>query len=236
MERMRTIGLSLSLAAVLIFSAAGTLSAQTTEESLRQNFPNVKFEKIQPSPIKGIYEVIMKGGVIYYAPESQSIISGEIYAKDGRNLTQERRMEMIRGKVKDIPLEKGLKMGTGPSTVIEFSNPDCSYCRQASKYLAGKKDLTRYVFFLPFNPQTERKVKQILCAADRVKAYEDFMTGKPDTQKMEVCNSKEIDELMKVHKDLAQHLGINATPFFVIGDQVVQGADMPALERLLGKK
>jgi len=233
---MRKIGLLLSLSAVLIFSAAGPVSAQSPEESLRQNFPNVKFEKINPTPIKGIYEVIHKGGILYYAPESQSIISGEIYGKDGRSITQDRRLEIIRGKVKDIPLEKAMKMGAGSQTVIEFSNPDCSYCRQASKYLSGKKDLTRYVFFLPFNPQTERKVKQILCAADRAKAYEEAMEGKPDFQKKEVCNSKEIDELMKTHKEVAQRLGINATPFFVIGDQVVQGADMAALERLLGKK
>jgi len=240
---MRKLGILLSLAMIWVFSVPATAAARTPEESLRQNFPHVKFEKMNPTPIKGIYEVVLKNGILYYAPESQSIISGEIYMKNGRNVTREKLDEMdkkrlttIKERQKEIPLEKGLKIGTGTHTVIEFSNPDCSYCRQAAKYLAGRTDMTRYVFFLPFSPQAGRKVKQILCAADRVKAYEEVMTGNPDNKQPDVCSSKDVDELAALHKTLAQSLGINATPFFFIDGQVVQGADIPAIEKLIGKK
>jgi len=226
----------LSSALFFIMATSGMANAQTPEESLRQNFPQIKYEKIAPSPVKGLYEVVTKTGILYYAPESQHILTGEIYIKDGRSLTQERRLEILREKQKDIPLEKGLKMGTGRHKIIEFSNPDCSYCRKASKYLAARTDITRYVFFLPFSPQTDGKVKYILCASDKAKAYEEAMTGKLDDQKFATCDKKDVEETIRMHKELAQSLGIEATPFFFIDGQVVQGADMPAIEKLLGPK
>jgi thiol:disulfide interchange protein DsbC len=221
---------------IFLLVVVGTAGAQTPEESLKKNFPQIKADKITPTPISGIFEVITKNGILYYAPQTQNIISGEIYAKDGRSLTQERRLELMRVKEKEIPLEKGMKMGTGAHKVIEFSNPDCSYCRKASQYLAERKDITRYVYFLPFSQQTEGKIKYILCATDKAKAYEEAMTGKLDDQKFAVCENKDIDELVKTHRELAQRLGIDATPFFFIDGQVVQGADIPAIEKLLGAK
>lgn len=228
--------LYLLIGVIVIALAAGTSSAQNPEASLRKNFPRIVYEKIISSPIPGIFEVITKNGIFYYVPETQMIIDGEIYTKDNRNLTQERRAEMLRAKQKDIPLDKGLKMGSGAHTIIEFSNPDCSYCRKASAFLAGRTDLTRHVFFLPFSPQTEKKVKYILCSTDKAKAYEEAMTGKLDDEKFTVCDSKDIPDLVKTHREIAGTLGINATPFFFIDGQVVQGADMPVLEKLLGKK
>lgn len=229
--------LYLLTAAIIISLAIGTASfAQSPEASLRKNFPQIPFEKVTPSPITGVYEVITKNGILYYAPEAQLVIAGELFTKDHRSLTQERQAEMIKEKQKDIPLDKALKIGSGAHTVIEFSNPDCSYCRKASAFLVGKADMTRYIFFLPFSPQTEKKVQYILCAADRAKAYEEAMTGKLDNEKFAVCNDKNVLELVKTHRAIAERLGINATPFFFIDGQVVQGANMPVLEKLLGKK
>ncbi|MDQ5986085.1 MAG: Thiol:disulfide interchange protein DsbC [Syntrophus sp. SKADARSKE-3] len=226
-----------ALTAVFIIFAVGMASALTTEEALKQNFPQIKAEKISPTPIKGIYEIITSGGILYFAPDTLNIIAGEIYAKDGRSLTHERRMEILKDKQKDIPLEKAFKMGSGTHKVIEFSNPDCGYCRKASQFLAGRKDITRYVFFLPFSPKTDPKVKYILCAKDKEKAYEEAMTGKlDDPAALKACDDKDVEALLNTHKELAHKLGINATPLFFIDGQVVQGADIPAMEKLLGKK
>ncbi len=231
-----------SLLTIFLLSVAGAADAQSPEENLRKNFPKLKFETVTPSPVKGMYEVLTGNDVLYYVPETQNIIAGNIFTKDGRNLTQEKRselnnkrLEIIKDKQKDIPLDKGIKMGSGPHKIIEFSNPDCSYCRKASKYLAERTDITRYIFFLPFSPQTENKVKYILCATDKTKAYEEAMTGKLDEQKFPVCDSKEVEALLKAHTEAARQLGIDSTPFFFIDGQIVQGADMPVIEKLLGK-
>ncbi|MCX5836564.1 MAG: hypothetical protein NTX62_06280 [Deltaproteobacteria bacterium] len=86
--------------------------AQTPGESLKKAFPRLQFDSISPSNIKGIYEVIMPNGVLYYSPETESLVVGEIIAKDGRNLTQDKQQEIltksIRGKMKDIPSRESI--------------------------------------------------------------------------------------------------------------------------------
>jgi thiol:disulfide interchange protein DsbC len=33
-----------------------------------------------------------------------------------------------------LDLDKALRIGTGKTTVIEFTDPDCPYCRKAYQY------------------------------------------------------------------------------------------------------
>lgn len=232
-----------ALVAVLVLSVAGMAFGETPEESLRKNFPQLKFEKISPTPIKGVYEVTLSNNILYYVPETQNIIAGNIFTKDNRNLTQERMMEIqkknleiVKKKQKEIPLDKAVKIGSGPHTVIEFSNPDCSYCRKASAFFAQRQDITRYVFFVPIFPNSIPKIKHILCAKDPAKAYEEAMTGRLEDGKVAACAKKEVDDLQVQHARLAEKLGIDSTPFFFIDGEIVQGADMPAIEKLLGKE
>lgn len=216
----------------LILSDPAT--AVSPEESLRRDFPNLKAGRIGPAPIRGLYEVFTEQGIVYYDPDSHTLIFGEIIAPGGRNLTQEKRLQSIQERAGELPLEKALKMGSGPHQVIEFSNPDCSYCRQASKYLSQRRDLTRYIFFLPFNPRTENKVRHILCAKDPVAAYEEAMTGKGDQGELSICKDPTVESRIKEHREAAGRLGIDATPFFIINGRAVQGADMAIIDRLLG--
>ena len=74
--------------------------------------------------------------------------------------------------------------------MIEITDPDCTYCRQASAYLSARNDVTRYVFFfpLPIHPNAEAKIRHIFCAADRARAYEEAMAGKLDDMKFKPCD------------------------------------------------
>jgi thiol:disulfide interchange protein DsbC len=214
--------------------------AQTPGESLKKAFPKLKFDEISPSNIKGLYEVISPNGILYYSPETESIIVGEIIARDGRNLTQDKQQEIltksIRGKMKDIPLDKTVSIGKGKHTVIEITDPDCSYCRRASEFFSKRTDVTRQVFFYPLSshPKAADKVLYIFCAKDKAKAYEEAMTGKLDDMTFKICEDPQARELLKVHKDVAERLGVRGTPFFFVnGQTAVFGADIPRLEKLL---
>jgi len=218
--------------AMTVFPLGGA-GAVTPEESFRRAFPEIKAEKIVPSPIPGVYEIRFSRGILYYDPSSETIIFGELITKGGRNLTRERRLELIRERAREIPLAQGLKVGGGKHQVIEFSNPDCSFCRKASHYLSQRRDLTRYIFFLPFSAKTEEKVRHILCARDRAGAYEEAMNGKLDKVTLNLCRSADVDALIRVHRETAEKLGIEATPFFIVDGRVVEGADMPAIEKIL---
>jgi thiol:disulfide interchange protein DsbC len=208
------------------------------EESFRKTFPQITFDKISPTAIKGVYEVIAGPNIGYYAPEPGYIIFGEIRDKNMTSITANRKNELIAAKAKDLPLDKAIKIGNGKSTVIEFTDPDCPYCRKASAWFKERTDVTRYVFFmpLPMHPDAENKTKYVLCQEDRAKAYEEVMSGKLDNQKYEVCKKPEVESLLTLYKDLAAKQGINSTPFFMVNGKPVSGADFPRLEEALKAK
>jgi thiol:disulfide interchange protein DsbC len=223
----------IAIIAGLFFSSAALWAADLTPEaSLKNNFPNIKIERFQPAPIKGIYEVEMDEELVYYAPEAECLIVGDIIRK-GKNLTQQRRDEILLSKVKALPLDKAVKIGTGRHTVIEFTDPNCSYCRKAFQVLATKEDMTHYIFFFPLSKASADKVQHILCATDRVGAYKEAFSGQLDKKTLTPCESAEVTALMNTHRDQARRLGIRGTPFFIIDGHIVAGADIPAIEKLL---
>jgi thiol:disulfide interchange protein DsbC len=218
---------------------ATPLIAATPEESFRKSFPQVHMDSIRPAAVQGLYEIVTGNQILYYVPGPEYIIAGAIHTRDGRNLTQERTTEILTKSLKEAPLAKALKIGNGPHTVIEITDPDCPYCRQASAYLAKRNDLTRYIFFFPLaiHKDAEAKVRYIFCAPERAAAYEEAMTGKLDAMKFKPCTDAEAETLMKGHKEIVARMGINSTPFFLIDGQVVGGADIPLMEKILsGKK
>jgi len=230
---------------VLFFILVGFSSvsgfAQTLEESLKKAFPKLQFDSLSPSNIKGIYEVITPNGLLYYSPETENIIVGEIIKKDGSSLTQARYQEVlskaIKGKMQDIPFDKAIKIGAGKHSIIEFTDPDCPYCRRASDFFSKRTDVTRYIFFYPLDahPQAKDKALYVLCAEDKAKAYEEAMTGKLDDMKFKKCDDQQAQDVLKSYIELAGKLGVRGTPFFFIdGQTAVPGADIPKIEKLLG--
>lgn len=215
------------------------LGAATLEESFRKNFPDIRADSIRPAFIKGLYEIVSGAQVFYYVPGPEYIIYGAVITRDRRNLTQERVLKLLAGNLNTAPLEKALKIGSGPHTVIEFTDPDCSYCRQASAFLSTRNDVTRYVFFFPLSihPNAGAKIRYIFCAADRTLAYEEAMTGKLDNMKFTLCEDAAAIESAKTHTEIGLRIGVNSTPLFLVDGQVVEGADIPLMKKILdGKK
>ncbi len=228
---------------LLLVSFTLTLSpvcaiSQTIEDNFKKLFPNIPVESISPTEIKGVYEIIAQNQIGYFAPEPGYLILGEIIDKNGANITAKRRNENIASKAKDLPLDKALKIGSGKNTILEFTDPDCPYCRRASSFLSQKADVTRYVFFLPLpmHKDAENKVKYIFCSNDAPKAYEEAMQGKLDNRKYEICKKPEIDELVKAHKDASKKMGISSTPFFIVNGKPISGANTPEIDKALQQK
>jgi thiol:disulfide interchange protein DsbC len=213
----------------------GIASAQTPEDLFKKDFPKISYQSFKPSNIPGLYEVSVEDRILYYSPAAYSIIFGEIIFKDGKNLTQERETEIMVSKIKDIPLEKALKIGNGKNTVIEFTDPDCPFCRKGSKFLSTRADTTRYIFFvpLPSHPDSAPKVRYILCAQDKEKAYADAMSGKLDNMKFKLCTDPKVDEMVKAQEEIGQRIGISATPTYFINGVPIRGADIQAITKLL---
>ncbi|MGZ3596705.1 MAG: DsbC family protein [Syntrophales bacterium] len=229
---------SVLFAFIFVSVICGNLRAETVEETFRKEFPGVDFDAIKQTDIKGVHEIVKGSDVIYFVPDPGYLIVGDIYDKEGRNVTEERKGELFAESAKNLPLDKAIKVGNGKNIIVEFTDPDCSYCRTASSFLGQRKDVTRYIFFfpLPMHQDAENKIKYIFCAADRVKAYEDAMQGKLDDQKYEKCLKPEAAELLELHKQVGLKMRISGTPFFIInGKKSVVGANIPEIEESLKK-
>lgn len=136
-----------------------------------------------------------------------------------------------------LDFSKALTIGSGSHTVVEFTDPDCPYCRKASKYFEGRSDVTRQVFFypLPRHPKAKEKAQFVLSQMDRAAAYRDVMSGKLDTvKKFEGISAKGI-KLQEEQLELAKKQKIDSTPTFIINGRIIVGFDLKKIEEALGK-
>jgi len=221
-----------------LMASAGVALAETPEESFKKSFPGIHADSVSPTAVQGLYEVTVGSQVVYYAPGPEYLIYGPMVTSGGKNLTEERTTEIIGKKLRTVPLDKAIRIGTGPHQVIEVTDPDCTFCRKASAYLSGRKDITRYVFLmpLPMHKDAAAKALHILCMKDKARAYEEAMSGKMDDMKFAPCKSAAAEELLQEHRKIAGQAGITGTPVFLIDGQVVVGADIPRMEKLLKVK
>lgn len=135
---------------------------------------------------------------------------------------------------KDLDLTKAVKVGNGKIMVIEFTDPDCPFCRKAEAYFQKRSDVTRYVFFIPLksHPESKGKVQYILSAKDKAKAFNEASSDSFDRGKLSEITAEGI-RLQNEHEEIARANGMNATPTFMIYGRIVKGFDQKKLEQLL---
>lgn len=135
-----------------------------------------------------------------------------------------------------MDLSKALKIGTGKTIVIEFTDPDCPYCRKGAAFFRDRRDVTRYIFFtpLPMHPQAGEKAQYILSSPDRAQAYEKVMSGGLDNRKLTGITAAGI-QLLKEHMATAREAKAESTPTFIICGRIIQGFDQRKIEEILGK-
>lgn len=223
----------------VIFLLPGCSSAQklSAEQQFKKSFPQVQYETFTQASIHGIYEVYDGQRILYYFPEGDVILAGNIFSKDGKNITQESITKRMAAKLADLPLAQALKIGNGKTAVVEFIDPNCHYCRMSFNFFnERKKDITMYVFFHPLSEDSSKKIRHIVCARDKVQTYEDVLNGKLDgNAQLNLCNTKEAETMLQNHQQISAKVGVRATPLFYIKGEVVPGFDQPPIEILLAK-
>lgn len=223
----------------LALTGPATATASGNEEAASQMarlFPNTTIDGFGPSPIPELYEVTAGDQIFYFSP-SGHLVFGEIWSKEGRSLTADRREELVAEKLKRLPLDKALTIGTGPRQVIEFTDPDCPFCRKTDAFLEGRSDITRHIFFYPLqaiHPDAAAKSRFILCSEDKEKAFREVFSGVWDKSLPPAaadCQESLLDE----HLRLGGSLGVRGTPTIWIDGISVKGADLNAIAALLDK-
>jgi len=137
----------------------------------------------------------------------------------------------------DIDFSKAITIGSGPKTVVEFTDPDCPFCRKAAKYFEGRSDVTRHVFFypLPRHPKAKEKAQFVLSMPDKVRAYHDVMSGKMDSVPHPASTPEGV-RLQEQQLEIAKKSKVDSTPTFMINGRIIEGFDLKKIEAVLGVK
>lgn len=196
----------------------------------------VKIDSVKETPYSGLYEVRAGGDIIYTDKKAEYIFMGQIFnAKTSQNLTKERLDEINKVKFSDLPFESALKLvkGNGKRVVAIFEDPNCGYCKRFRQTTLKETDnITVYTFMYNIlSEDSAVKSKNIWCAPDRNKAWDDWMVnGKLPGAAAASCESPN-DKISA----LGRKLRINGTPaiFFADGSRSAGAMDTVAFEAKL---
>lgn len=230
--------LSIALFLVLggaVFAASGDFSQQ--QELFRKQYPKIKYTSFAKGPVTGLYEVMTEGRIIYFHPKTGYLFIGDIVTKDGRSLTQERVAAERYKLLTQDDLKKAIKVGSGRNMVIEVTDPDCPYCRKMHAYWGMRKDVTRYVFFKPLDmhPDAVKKATYILAAQDTEKALFDVYSGQLDGNRALLDKKYDDKGRLQAQRAVADKLMVEGTPAFWVNGRFVNGANVPLIEKYIGK-
>jgi thiol:disulfide interchange protein DsbC len=137
----------------------------------------------------------------------------------------------------EIDLSKAITIGSGPKTVVEFTDPDCPFCRKASTYFDGRSDITRHVFFYPLarHPKAKQKAQFVLSMPDKARAYHDVMSGKMDSIPLPASTPEGV-RLQEQQLEIVKKSKVDSTPTFLINGRIIVGFDLKKIEDALGGK
>ena len=208
------------------------VSIQDAQDAVRKLDPLMNVEKIGPSPVPGLYQMVLSKEnnpakmIAYLDFSKRYLIKGTVMDTGNLvDLTRKSTREMLESQVVDvsrIKLDNALLLGNpqGSRRLYLYSDPECPYCAKLHEQLRQlvKKlpDLTVYILLLPLDihPDSAWKTNSILTASktDMGRALallEESYNRKPVER---IASTKDYAAEMK---SLGKELGITSTPTLV---------------------
>lgn len=205
-----------------IASATDLGAPERIRAAVASAFPGAPpITSVGPSPVAGLFEVVIGGEVLYVDASGEHLVQGAIIStKTRQNLTEARAQVLNRLDFGQLPLHQALKMvkGDGQRRIAVFSDPTCPHCKRFEREILPKLDnVTVYTFMYPIlSAASASKVRAVWCARDRVASWSDLMQRdiEPMPAVAAMCDSQGVDAVValgKAHR-------INGTPTIVFED------------------
>lgn len=239
MRKSKTVLLLLS---ALMASCVGAETPPTTDAIKKLVEPrlgsNVKVDSVRETPYGGLYEIRIGNEILYTDKTGTYLFSGHVFnLTTSTDLTKERLEEINKIKFSDLPLDKAIKTvkGDGSRVIAVFEDPNCGYCKRFRQTTLKETDnITVYTFMYNILADDSFvKSKNIWCAPDRSKAWDDWMLNNKAAP-VAAANCESPNEQVV---ELGHKLGVSGTPaiFFADGTRVPGAIDTKALEEKLAK-
>lgn len=229
-----------TLLSLLLLVAAGP-SLASGEADIRKAMEErlgTKVESVTRAGYLGLYEVYADGNIFYTDDKVSAIMVGGqlIDGRSMKNITEERMRKLTAIRFNDLPLNQAIKQvrGDGRRVLATFEDPNCGYCKRLARELLTLDNVTVYVFLYPIlSEDSVRKSKQIWCAPDRAKAWNDWMVdGKTPTGRDD-CDTTAVTR----NREYGRRLNISGTPtiFFGDGERVPGAIPLARIEQKLSQ-
>ena len=223
---------------ILILGMASSVFAlnekQIRTEIQKRLGTSANVRNVTPSPIPGLFEVQVNNEIFYTDSNAKYLIQGEmVELASGNNLTTKRQEDINRIKWSELLQAQAFKVvrGNGSRQIAVFSDPNCGYCKRLEKTLQQLDNVTIYNYLIPIlSADSALKSKQIWCAADQQKVWNDWMLNNLGPSGKSDC-ANPIDKNLT----LAKNYGINGTPtiFFTDGSRFPGAVQLADIEKKL---
>ncbi len=227
--------LRICLHMALLISSVAVASEATVKQAMQKKYPGTQIESVARTPIAGIYEVFVNGGV-HYVDENVNyiIMNGRLIDIERKiDLTDERMRVLTGVKFDQLPLGLAFRrvQGNGTRKLAYFTDPNCPFCKQIEPDLAKLENVTIYFFLYPVLGQDSyEKSKAVWCSKDQVKVWNEMMLNGNPPKTVGTCDTP-IEKILA----FGRQKGITGTPtlFFPDGRRVVGAVSADQLRKLL---
>lgn len=215
---MKTLHTTLIGCALLLASSAWSQEANI-RKNLAERIPQLaNIDEVSKSPIPGLFEIRVNGSEIYYTDaEGNYLVQGNLIdTKQKRNLTEERVDKLTAIAFDALPIKDAFTIvrGNGKRKLAVFEDPNCGYCKRFEKDLQKVNNVTIHMFLFPIlSADSTEKSKNIWCAKDKAKAWQDWMV-RDVTPPAATCDSAAIAR----NVELGRKFKITGTPTLVFAD------------------
>ena len=203
----------------LALPLAGAAQESTIRKNLGERVPALsQIDEISKTAMPGLFEVRVGTDVLYTDAEGNFLLHGNLLdTRNGRNLTEERMDKLLAVDFKTLNLKHAITMvrGNGKRKLAVFEDPNCGYCKRFEKDLQKIDNVTVHLFLIPIlGEDSVTKSRQIWCAADKAKSWNDWMLRDVAPKGNAICNT----EALTANLDFATRHRITGTPTLIFED------------------
>jgi len=187
-------------------------------QSLQSKLPNIgKIGHVAKTPYAGLYEVVIDDQLLYTDEQGQYLFDGSVIdVKSRRDMTDERRQKLFAIEFDKLQLDLAVKKvkGNGKRKLAQFTDPNCGFCKRLERELSKVDNVTIYSFLYPMFQGSDEIVRNVHCAKDPVKAWDDLMLNgiAPPSATCKTPTEKVLA--------LGKKLRVAGTPNLIFGDGV----------------
>lgn len=206
--------------------AASPLAAD--ENRIRQGIRNLvadaQIESVKPSPVPGLFEVIVNGQVVYVSADGRYLIQGGLFDMEKReDLTELARARLRKEALAKVPPEKRIVFApkARKHTLTVFTDIDCGYCRRFHQHMAEYNAAGIAIEYLFFpragigSPSYEKAV-HVWCSPDPRDALTRAKAGEEIPARS--CDNPVLEDF-----ELGKRIGITGTPAVITEDGILIG-------------